>query len=98
MKEILEGIALVLTPVAAVLGARYAYKAKVNSVVNRKDLLQELSTGNGHSIGQAVANIEEKQHELSERIYKNSEEIAKTRNWQQAHLYTYFHERRLVDE
>lgn len=94
MTQILESIALILTPIAAMVGAGLAYRAKVLS----RETRDQLDTGNGHTIGQAVARVEEEQAKqalaiahLSERIYRNAEEVSKLRTAQVEHQIAFDH-------
>ena len=101
LPDIITSVGALLTPVAAVIAAAFAYRAKILSdetkqLAHSNNL--EIQTGNGSTLGQAVSNIERDMSEISTRVYKNAEQIAKVRTEAQEHLYRYRHERSLVEE
>lgn len=94
LAEVLGAIALIVTPIAASLGAYWAFHAKAHGKANQ----EYTNTGNGHTLGEAVADMEIKLDELASCHYRNSEGISKLNVALAEHMLRYKHERSLVDE
>lgn len=101
LAEVLFAVAAIGSPTAAIVATVFAYKSKQaaqEGVRQTKSVDKQIQTGNGHSLGDAVRNIEENLLEVSSRVYKNAEQIARARSEAQRHLYIYKHERQLDEE